>query len=146
VGTVLRFELFAAGTAKPETLWALVGDPRRLPEWTDAEAVEAAPEPPLAAGATFTTVTGGQRLEWTLFTVEQRLVEAAADTPLGRVAFGARVVRQTGGARLVLAGAVDPPPGLAARLRARLVTVPALRSRLDRWSHQALRVAGDSGS
>jgi hypothetical protein len=134
----LRFEMFAAGPVKPEDLWAVVGDPRRLSEWTDAERVEHAPEPPLTTGTAFATVDGRRRLEWRLITVEQRLIEAVSQTPIGQVAVGARVVREPGGARLILAAAIDPA---GSRLRARLLHMPALRGRMDRWVHRALGVA-----
>lgn len=134
----LRFELFASGRAWPEQLWTLVGDPRRLPEWTDAELVEAAPEPPLEVGAAFTTVADGQRLTWRLVTAEPRLLEVDAPTPCGRVSFGWRVVREEAGARLVFAGSLEPA---GSTLRARLVHLPALRRRAERWCSRAVRLA-----
>ncbi len=48
---VVRVELYATGAVPPEDVWAVVGDVRRLPEWTDAERVEQAPPPPADVGA-----------------------------------------------------------------------------------------------
>jgi hypothetical protein len=134
----LRFELFAAGRASPEALWALVGVPARLPEWTDAESVAGAPTG-LEEGAEFVTVeAGGRRLAWRIITADQRLWEAATATPRGHVQLGLRVVRQTGGSRLVLAGALTPA---GTRWRARLLDVPSLRGRMDRWAARAMELA-----
>ena len=137
--TPVRWELFATGTAPPEATWAVVGDLARLPEWTDADTVEA-PSSPLAVGLEFVTAVGGERLRWRVTTVEPRLLEATTDTARGRLGIGVRVAADPRGTRLVLAGGLDVD-GAAARWRARLVDVPALRRRFDRWTAAALRLA-----
>lgn len=131
----LSFELFAAGPASPEALWAVVGDPTRLPEWTDVEAVEQAPDA-LAEGAQVIVRAGGATWTWQVVTCTPRLWEARTATPAQRLGIGARVVREANGSRLVLAGEVAP-----AGLRARMLTVPRLRARFDRWARAAHRAA-----
>lgn len=135
----LRWELFATGTASPEDTWALVSDLSRLPEWTDADAVEP-PLGPLEVGAEFFVSVAGRRLLWRLTTVEPRLLEATTDVPRGRLGIGVRVAADPRGTRLVLAGGLDGD-GAAARWRARLVDVPAMRRRFDRWTAAALQRA-----
>lgn len=132
----IRFEVFAAGTAAPGEVWALVGDPARLPEWTDADAVEV--EGPLAPGATVVTRDRGRRLAWTVSTLEPRLLELATDLPDGRLGIGVRVLRDPLGSRVVLAGGLDPATRRA-RWSFRLLGAPSLRRRFDRWSQRAVR-------
>lgn len=137
----IRFEMFATGSMSTDALWAVVGDPWRLAEWTDVESVaNVAPEPP-GLGTIVETVEAGTTRMWRVVTFESRLMEIETDTERGRVAFGWRVVRDArGGSRLVLAGGLDRD-GFAGRLRARLLDVPSLQKRMDRWAHTALRVA-----
>jgi hypothetical protein len=134
---MLQFELFALVPVEPSRLWALVGDVARLPEWTDATAVEGAPEAP-GVGDRFATLEGSRILRWTVITSENRLLEAKTDTACGRLGIGVSVRSDGEGSRLVLAGLLDPSmPGW----RARLVEVPRLRRRFDAWSARALRAA-----
>jgi len=136
----LRFELFAAGPGRPEDVWALVGDLRRLPEWTDAERVEVRGDRPDEAGGAVATSEGDRRLEWTVTTRERRLVELSTSLPQGRLGLGVRVLPDPLGSRVVLACAFSPTTR-AARFRFLLVDGPALRRRFDRWASSAVRVA-----
>lgn len=137
---LLQFEMFSTVPCTPDELWALVGDLRRLPEWTDADRVLSAPEPPVEVGARFTTETGSDGLTWVVITSLERLLEIKTDDlAAGRFGVGVRVVPDPVGSRLVLAGMLDPA---RSTLRARLVDLPALRARLDRWSDLAVRALG----
>jgi hypothetical protein len=137
---LLQFEMYSTVPCAPDELWALVGDLRRLPEWTDADHVHAAPEPPVEVGARFATETRGDRLDWVVITSLERLVEIKTDDlPAGRFGVGVSAVPDPLGARLILAGMLDPA---RSTLRARLVDLPALRARLDRWSDLAVRALG----
>jgi hypothetical protein len=137
-----HIELFATGAVAPAAVWSVVGDLRRLPEWTDVERVEELSDPEPAVGTTFVTVAGDQRLRWRVITAEGRLLEATTETPKGPLAMGLRAaMTQTGGTRLVLVGRLEHPGGFAG-LRTRLGAGAALRRRMDRWVHEALRQAG----
>lgn len=139
---LLQFEVFATVPGDAAAVWALVSDPARLPEWTDAEDVPEAPAPPLALGSRFATVDGDRRLEWVVITSEPYLLEAKTDqSACGRLGFGVRVSDDPHGTRLVLAGLLDPA---VLGLRARMVDVPRLRARLDRWADAAARVVSDA--
>lgn len=137
----IRFEMFATGGVEPPALWAVVGDPWRLADWTDVEAVaEVAPDPP-AVGTVVETVEAGTTRHWRITTWESRLFEMETDTERGRVGFGCRVVRDArGGSRIVLAAGLERH-GFVQRLRARLFDVASLQRRMDHWAHNALRVA-----
>ncbi len=140
---VLQFEMFATGIHPPDDLWALVGDPARAAEWTDADTVTSVPEPPLEVGSRFATTDGGRTLDWVVITVGPRLLEVKTDgCTAGRFGVGVRVTPDPIGCRLIIAGMLDPAGG---RLRARSVDLPALRRRCERWSERALKVAA-SGS
>jgi hypothetical protein len=132
----LGFEMFATTGASSDALWAVVGDPARLPEWTDVEHVDGAG--PVEEGGTFTTTVEGRDLTWTVLTAGDRIWEARTVVDSGALGLGARVVADARGSRLVLAGTLEPS---GSRLRARLVTLPRLRSRCDRWSARALKLA-----
>ena len=136
----IRFEMFATGSVKTDALWALVGDPWRLPEWTDVESVaHVRPEPP-QVGTQIETVEAGTTRLWRIVTSEARLFEMATTTERGGLTIGWRVVRDArGGSRIILAAGVD-----GAGVRARLFDVPALRRRMDRMAHRALQVAAMS--
>lgn len=137
----VRFEMFATGRASTDALWAVVGDPWRLAEWTDVESVAHVRGEPVRVGTTIETVEAGTMRVWEVITFESRLIEMRTTTERGGVAVGFRVVRDArGGSRLVLAAGLDPT-GPAARLRARLFDVPSLQRRMDRWAANALRVA-----
>lgn len=129
-------ELYAVGVAPPEQVWALVGDPRRLPEWTDADSAEASG--PVAVGTVFTTRDGGRVFEWRVTTAEQRLIEAVTTLPRGELGIGVRVARDPYGSRLILAAGFTPANRLAA-LGWLLLGGPALRRRFHRWTRAALR-------
>lgn len=131
-----RVEVFATGAADPARVWEVVGDLRRLMDWTDAEYVEASND--IQPGTEFVTIDHGRRLRWRVVTFEPGLIEAVSDLPLGRLGVGARVTRDPAGTRVVLAGAIDSARG---RLRARVLHAPALRRRFDRWCRAALRAA-----
>jgi uncharacterized membrane protein len=134
-----RFEVYAAGPADPERVWALVGDLRRLPEWTDADSVEELDAGPPAVGTTFVTRVGGRRLGWRVRTLEPRLIEAATWLPGGVLGIGVRVVAgEDGGSRVILAGAYAPNSRRSS-LRFSLSGGPRLRRRFDRWSPVAAR-------
>jgi hypothetical protein len=136
---LLQFEMFSAGMVSPDDLWALVGDPARAAEWTDADEVVMVPEPPIAVGTRFRTREGGRELEWVVITAAERLLEVKTDgCDAGRFGVGVRVVDDPVGARLILAGMLDPVGG---RIRARTVELPSLRRRCERWVDTALRVA-----
>jgi hypothetical protein len=137
----VRFEMFATGRASTDALWALVGDPWRLAEWTDVESVAHVRGEPVRVGTAIETVEAGTTRVWEVVTLEGRLIEMRTTTERGGVAVGFRVVRDArGGSRLVLAAGLDPT-GTFARLRARLFDVPALQRRMDRWAANALRIA-----
>ncbi|MEX2100873.1 MAG: SRPBCC family protein [Acidimicrobiia bacterium] len=135
----VRYELFAAGSASPDDLWGLVGEPRRLPEWTDVRQVEVGAEP-LVVGTAVTVREDSQTLHFTVTTLEERLIEGIADTERGRIGIGIRVVRDPLGSRLILAG-FHEPAGALDRWRVRLATAPAVRRRFDTWAERALEVA-----
>lgn len=136
--TMLQFEVFSSVPDEPERLWEVVGDPDRLPEWTDADHLPVRPEPPVALGSRFETLDGGRRLTWTIITWEPRLWEAKTDdSDCGRLGLGVRVATDPLGSRLVLAGLLEPAGSM---VRARLVDGPRLRARLDRWSTAAARL------
>lgn len=134
---MLQFELFAAAPVDPARLWALVGDLARLPEWTDADAIEGAPDVP-AIGDRFTTLDGDRLLRWVVITSQPRLLEAKTDTACGRLGVGVSVAADPAGSRLVLAGLLDAS---VPAWRARLLEVPRLRRRFDAWSARAVRAA-----
>lgn len=139
---MLQFELFSSVPCQPERLWELVGDPARLPEWTDVDELQQPPEPPVAVGSRFTTLDAGRQLAWVVITCEEHLWEAKTDdSACGRLGIGVRVAPDTHGSRLVLAAMLEPA---ASTLRARLVEVPRLRARLDRWSAAASRAVAPS--
>lgn len=133
----VRFEIYAAGPGRPDDVWTLVSDPRRLPRWTDADTVEP-PEEPLARGNRVVTGDGGRRLTWTVRTLESRLLELVTELPGGSLGIGVRVLGDPLGSRVVLAAAFAPRTR-AARLRFLLAGAPALRRRFDRWAAAAAR-------
>lgn len=133
-------ELFATGSAPPEDTWAIVGDLRRLPEWTDAERVERVGPDPVEVGTEIVVVVEGASRLWRVVTVEPRLLEVRTETARGPLEIGARVVRERSGSRLVLAG-VYRPTTFARAVRARALDAPALRRRFDRWTRTALELA-----
>lgn len=136
----IRFEMFASSSVTSDALWAVVGDPWRLPEWTDVESVaHVRPDPP-QVGTQIETVEAGTTRLWTVITRESRLFEMTTTTERGEVSIGCRVVRDArGGSRIVLAAGLE-----GGGLRTRLLDVPSLRRRMDRWAANALHVAAMS--
>lgn len=133
----IRFDMFATGSVSTDALWAVVGDPWRLPHWTDVESVAAVEPDPPRLGTRIETVEAGTMRVWQITTWEPRLLEMTTTTERGEIGIGCRVVRDArGGSRLILAAGVE-----RSGLRARLFDVPSLRRRMDRWAHNALRVA-----
>jgi len=147
---MISFEVYAVVPGPVHRTWALVGNPSRLPEWTDATTVEGPPEPPYQVGQRFVTVDGGHRRGWVILTTDEHLLEAKTDDiRSGRLGIGFRVVGDPLGSRLIVAGLLDPydPGGTDSgwrRLRkttvARLVHVPRIRSRFDRWTANAVKL------
>ena len=135
---MIPFEVFAASNLPPDEVWAVVGNPRRLPEWTDADRVERVEPEPVDVGSVIVTRDGDRALHWEVVTYANRTIEVVADTPRGRLGLGARVVRDGTGSRIVLAGVLGPSGSAVA---ARIFHVPALRRRFDRWSQAALELA-----
>lgn len=131
------FELYATGPAPYEAVWSRVADPHRWPEWTDVTRVEARAGLP-AVGDVVTTVERSA-VRWRVITVEERLLELAAELPRGRLEIGARVARPATGSRLILA-ARFAPASRSADLRFRLRDGRALRRRFDRWAPAAVRL------
>ncbi|MPZ73052.1 MAG: hypothetical protein GEU74_07440 [Nitriliruptorales bacterium] len=140
----VRFEMFQAGSVSSDVLWGLVGDLRRLPEWTDVERVADIRPEPVGVGSQVETVEAGSMRLWRITTWEPRLYEMRTTTERGEVRFGCRVVRDNrGGSRIILAAGLHAA-GLAGGLRARLLDGPALRRRMDDWARHAVRVAAAS--
>lgn len=124
-------------SAPPDAVWAVVGNPRRLPDWTDVTGVESVNPEPVQVGTEVVTVGDDGVRSWLVTTAEPRLLELEADTPRGRFGLGCRVALDQRGSRLILAARLD-----ASGLRAQLLEGPALRRRLDRWCNAALEAAG----
>ena len=136
----IRFDMFATGRVSTDALWAIVGDPWRLPDWTDVESVASVDPDPPRVGTRIETVEAGTTRVWRITTGESRLLEMTTSTERGEVGIGCRVVRDArGGSRIVLAAGLE-----GGGIRARLFDVPSLRRRMDRWAHNALRVARTS--
>lgn len=136
----VHVELFAVGAAPPEDVWAVVGDVRRLPAWTDADEVERVEPDPVVAGTELVVVDRGRSRLWRVITVGPRVLEVTTDTPRGPIGLGVRVARERSGSRLVLAGVLHPS-NARQTLRARVLDAPALRRRFDRWTATALDLA-----
>lgn len=134
---MVSFELYAVGRAAPAEVAAMVHSPRRLPEWTDVEAVVAVEPEPVAEGGTVTVRIDGRVREWRVVTARSGLLEAETETRAGVLGAGARVLTDPRGSRVVLAVALR-----ARRRRDELVfrvrTAPALLRRLDRWARTAV--------
>ena len=137
---MIPFELFAQTSIPPDRLWRVVGDPWRLPEWTDAQEVVVLEEP-IAEGGIVRVRVGEVWQEWALLTVGTRIWEARTQTRGGTLGIGARVAPDPRGSRLVLAGALEPARGT---VRARVLTVPRLRSRFDHWTRAVLAIASQA--
>ncbi|MDP9405431.1 MAG: hypothetical protein M3O86_02355, partial [Actinomycetota bacterium] len=90
MGTV-RAELYRVSRLPPDALWAVVGNPWRLAEWTDAERVESVAPEPLAVGSEIVTVEAGDVRTWRAGTVAPRLLELTTTLPRGELGVGFRV-------------------------------------------------------
>lgn len=133
-----RLEIFAAGWAKPDDVWALVGNPRRLPEWTDVEAVEKVDPEPVEVGSQLVLRHGGQAQTWEVTTFRPRLLEAVTVLPAGRLGVGVRVLTDPMGSRVVLAAAFAPADRLAS-LRFLVAGRSRMRRMFDQWSQGAVQ-------
>jgi hypothetical protein len=136
----MRFELYTAGAPAPDALWGVVGEPRRLPAWTDADEVLSVEPEPLAVGSEIVVAVDGAVQRWRVVTLEPRLVEVRREARSGPVGIGAKVAADPRGSRLVLAGEVAASGPLGG-ISARLLAGPAFRRRLDRWAAAAMQEA-----
>ena len=134
----MRVERFAATSAGADALWAVVGDPERIPDWTDADSVELVGE--AVAGGRVAVRVGDRRTDWRLLTYADRTWEIERHGRIGWIGLGARVVDEGGRARLVLVGSLDPSAS-ASRWRARVVELPRIGAMLDRWASAAVGLA-----
>jgi hypothetical protein len=129
----LEIDQYAEFVVPPETLWAIVGDPRRLHEWTGATVVD--PPTEWAADTSVTVRDGGTRDDservWQVISVGQRVVEVHSETACGQLGIGVRVIGAPPGSRVVFVALLEPNGGA---LRARLRDAPALRRRFDGWA------------
>jgi hypothetical protein len=132
-----RFEIFASGPAEPDQVWALVGNPRRLPEWTDVEGVERVDAEPIEVGSQLVVRYAGQISTWEVTTFQPRLLEAVTSLERGRLGIGVRVLADPVGSRVVLAAAFAAADRMAAA-GFLLLAGPRLRRRFDRWSQGAV--------
>lgn len=142
----LTVEQYAEYLAPAGVLWSIIGDPHRLPAWTDASRVEFASH----AGKVSqwfeglnVTVHGRSSTTWRVISAGQRVVEVSGMTSCGQLGLGARVIEipsshgppgaqgRFQGARLVLVARLEPSRSV---LRARVLDLPAIRRRFDRWS------------
>lgn len=135
---IRRLEVFATGRAQPDEVWALVGNPRRLPEWTDVTAVEKVEPEPIEIGSRLLVAHSDATQMWEVTTFQPRLLEAVTTLERGRLGIGVRVATDPLGSRLVLAAAYAPADRMAG-LRFALAGGPRLRHRFDRWSQAAVR-------
>lgn len=139
----IRTEMYAPTPATADSMWAVVGDPRQFATWTGADRVEGVSPEPVERGTEIVTVErGGGVRTWRVTSVNERIreMELTADLPEGQLRVGFRVVPQQPGCRLVIAAALEPVKKVGA-MRARLVELPALRKRLDRWTERAVKAA-----
>ena len=140
----LDAEQYAEYLVPADALWEVVGDPRRLPEWTGLSAplrisAGSGPDEPLGAweADVLARVHDGEAVrQLRVITARRGVVEVTTDTGCGRVGIGVRVVGEAnrpGTSRLVVAGQLDPSRGA---LRARTLDLPRLRRRFDAWAAQ----------
>jgi hypothetical protein len=130
-------EMYAVSRADPQALWDLVSDLWNLAAWTDADEVTSVEPEPVAVGTQVVTVEDGGVRTWRVVRVSTAIREIATDLEQGTLTIGFRVVRDPLGSRLILAAGLEPRRRVGF-LRGRLVEVPALRRRLERWSAAAL--------
>ena len=133
-------EMYAPTAADADALWAVVGDPWRLPAWLDVDEVTSVDPEPVEVGSEIVAVSNGALQTWHVLTVRHKLLELTTDTPDGRFSLGYRVVAQKPGCRLVMAAGLEPTRKVGG-MRARMVELPALRKRLDRWATRAIHAA-----
>ena len=132
----MSVERFAASVAGADALWAVVGDPVRIPEWTDADSVDVLGE--AAPGTRVAIRLGERRTDWRLLTVGDRAWEIERHGRVGWIGLGAKVVDEGERARLVLVGSLEPA---GSRWRARVVELPRIGAMLDRWACAAVDLA-----
>ena len=139
----IRTEMYAPTPATAESMWEVVGDPWQFAAWTGADRVESVSPDPVETGTEIVTVeAGGSVRTWLVTSVTPRIreMELTTDLPEGQFRVGFRVVPQQPGCRLVIAAALEPVKKVGA-MRLRLVELPALRKRLDRWTERAVKAA-----
>lgn len=140
----LDVEQYAEYLLPADALWGVVGDPRRLPEWTGLSAplrISAGPGPdePLDAWESdvLARVRDGEAVrQLRIITARRGVVEVTTDAECGRVGIGVRVIGEAnrpGTSRLVVAGQLQPARGA---FRARTLDLPRLRRRFDAWAAQ----------
>lgn len=138
----LDVEQYAEYLVPADALWEVVGDPRRLPEWTGLSvplriSADPAPEEPLDAWRSdvLARVRDGEAVrQLRIITARRGVVEVTTDAECGRVGIGVRVVgdpNRPGTSRLVVAGQLEPT---RSALRARTFDLPRLRRRFDAWA------------
>lgn len=132
----MSVERFAASVAGADALWEVVGDPARIPEWTDADRVEVLDEP--VPGARVAVHRRERRTDWRLLTYGARAWEIERHGRVGWIGLGAKVVDEGERARLVLVGSLEPA---GSRWRARVVELPRIGAMLDRWACAAVDLA-----
>lgn len=143
----LDVEQYAEYLVPAEALWEVVGDPRRLPEWTGLSAplrisADAAPDAPLDAWQpdVVARVRDDQaERQVRVVTARRGVVEVTTDAECGRVGIGVRVVGEAnrpGTSRLVVVGRLDPT---RSAVRARALDLPRLRRRFDAWAARLRR-------
>lgn len=139
---VRRFEVYADSVRSADVVWAKVANPRRWPDWGDAEEIRAVEPEPLVEGGCVRARDGSTERTWRVvtFSPAERVLEVVAKLPRARLGIGARVRPLERGCRVVLA-CVYSTDDWRASLGYRLGGRAALRARFDRW---ATNLAGGS--
>ena len=145
--SALTIDQYAEFVASADQLWSIIGEPRRLPEWTDVVSVRNADALDGWEAATTVTVREREETTWQVISLGQRVVEVSGATSCGQLGIGVRVIAlrapdagTTGpGCRVVFVGRLEPS---GSEIRARLRDLPALRRRFDRWAKTLRDVTG----
>ena len=141
----LEVDQYAEFAVPPDTLWSVIGDPRRLDEWTGSSIVDPPEVWTVGESVTVratrtqggTSTRDGEEGSWEVISVGQRVVEARGETSCGRLGIGVRVIGASPGSRVVFVAQLEPNRGM---LQARLRDVPALRRRFDGWAASLRRL------